>query len=73
MALQRAIEPLNYFSIDIEGGELAVLSTFPFDRFEIGAWSVEVNAASSQIARSCPSSTTANMDRPGSLLTRSRK
>jgi hypothetical protein len=60
------------FSIDIEGGELAVLSTFPFDGFEIGARSVEVNEASSQIARSCPSSTPANMDRPGSLLTRYR-
>src|SRR5262245_64311865 len=49
---------IGYVSIDIEGGELAVLSTFPFDRFEIGAWSVQVNEASSQIARSCPSSTT---------------
>src|SRR5262245_44499699 len=42
---------IDYVSIDIEGGELAVLSTFPFDRFEIGTWSVEVNEASPQIAR----------------------
>jgi FkbM family methyltransferase len=42
---------IDYVSIDIEGGELAVLSTFPFDRFEIGAWSVEVAEASPQIAR----------------------
>jgi hypothetical protein len=45
---------IGYVSIDIEGGK----PTFPFDRFEIGAWSVEVNEASSQIARSCPRSTT---------------
>lgn len=42
---------IDYISIDVEGGELAVLSTFPFDRFEIGVWSVEVNDASPQIAR----------------------
>jgi FkbM family methyltransferase len=46
----QGLSRIDYVSIDIEGGELAVLSTFPFDRFEIGAWSVEVNEASPQIA-----------------------
>jgi FkbM family methyltransferase len=47
----QGLSRIDYVSIDIEGGELAVLSTFPFDRFEIGAWSVEVNEASPEIAR----------------------
>jgi hypothetical protein len=55
---QSLLHDSTMFSIEIEDGELAVLSTFPFDRFEIGASSVEVIEASSQIARSCPSPTT---------------
>jgi Methyltransferase FkbM domain len=47
----QGLSRIDYVSIDIEGGELAVLSTFPFDRFEIGAWSVEVNEPSPEIAR----------------------
>jgi FkbM family methyltransferase len=47
----QGLSRIDYVSIDIEGGELTVLSTFPFDRFEIGAWSVEVNELSPQIAR----------------------
>ncbi|QDL91804.1 FkbM family methyltransferase [Paroceanicella profunda] len=41
---------IDYISIDIEGGEEAVLAAFPFARFEIAAWSIEVNEASPAIA-----------------------
>lgn len=41
---------LDYLSIDIEGGELAVLRGFPFADFAIHAWSIEVNEAAPEIA-----------------------
>jgi FkbM family methyltransferase len=41
---------LDYLSLDIEGGELAVLRGFPFAGFEIGAWSIEVNEETPEIA-----------------------
>lgn len=41
---------LDYLSIDIEGGERAVLEHFPFAEFEIQAWSIEVNEADPEIA-----------------------
>jgi FkbM family methyltransferase len=47
----QGLSRIDYVSIDIEGGELATLSTFPFDRCEIGAWSVEMNEFSPQIDR----------------------
>lgn len=36
---------IDYLSMDIEGGELAVLRGFPFAEFDITAWSIEVNEA----------------------------
>ena len=42
---------LDYLSIDIEGGERAVLERFPFAEFDIQAWSIEVNEADPEIAR----------------------
>jgi FkbM family methyltransferase len=49
--VDQGLSRIDYVSIDIEGGELAVLSTFPFHRFDIGAWSIEVNEPEPQIAR----------------------
>lgn len=40
---------IDYLSIDIEGGELAVLRGFPFAEFEIAAWSIEVNEDGAEI------------------------
>jgi hypothetical protein len=34
---------IDYFSLDIEGGEYSVLSTFPFDLYSFGAITVEHN------------------------------
>ncbi len=36
---------IDYISLDVEGGELAVLGGFPFDRFRVAAWTVENNTA----------------------------
>lgn len=38
---QEGINTVDLVSLDIEGGELAVLETFPFERFEITSWSIE--------------------------------
>lgn len=38
---ERGLNRIDYCSLDIEGAEQSVLSTFPFDDFEITAWSVE--------------------------------
>jgi FkbM family methyltransferase len=39
------LREVDYISLDVEGGEAAVLSSFPFDRFQVRAWSVENNTA----------------------------
>ncbi len=39
----------DFVSLDIEGGEIAVLESFPFDRHDISAWSIENNTASPRI------------------------
>ncbi|WP_118135393.1 FkbM family methyltransferase [Oceanicella sp. SM1341] len=46
---EAGLRRIDYLSIDIEGGEEAVLAAFPFERFEITAWSIEVNEASPAI------------------------
>jgi FkbM family methyltransferase len=35
----------DFVSLDIEGGELAVLKDFPFDRFRVLVWAIENNTA----------------------------
>lgn len=39
----------DFISLDIEGGELAALSKFPFDKHNVGAWAIENNSADSAI------------------------
>jgi FkbM family methyltransferase len=41
----------DYVSLDIEGGERAVLESFPFSRHRISAWSIENNTGKSEINR----------------------
>jgi len=47
----RGISEADYVSLDVEGGEMEVLSTFPFERFRIAAWTIENNAGSEDIPR----------------------
>lgn len=35
----------DFISLDIEGGELAALRKFPFDKHNVGAWAIENNTA----------------------------
>jgi FkbM family methyltransferase len=43
--LTRARAPtfIHYISLDIEGAELEALRGFPFDRYRVGAWTIEHN------------------------------
>lgn len=41
----------DFISLDIEGGEVSVLSTFPFDQHRVGAWAIENNNGTDEIAR----------------------
>lgn len=41
----------DYLSLDIEGGELQVLRSFPFARHRVGIWSIENNTAAPEIAQ----------------------
>jgi len=43
---QHFLREIDYISLDVEGGELAVLSAFPFERYRVTAWTVENNIAS---------------------------
>ncbi len=38
---EEGMTTVDLVSLDIEGGELAVLEAFPFQRFEVSAWSIE--------------------------------
>ena len=40
----------DFVSLDIEGGEPAVLAAFPFDRHAVGVWAIENNTGTDEIA-----------------------
>ena len=41
----------DFISLDIEGGEMAALSVFPFADHDVGAWAIENNTATPEIAQ----------------------
>lgn len=41
----------DFISLDIEGGEVAVLSDFPFARHQVGVWAIENNTGAPDIPR----------------------
>lgn len=46
---QNFLREVDYVSLDVEGGEMAVLSSFPFDRFRVTAWTIENNTGATDI------------------------
>jgi len=46
---QQFLKGVDYISLDVEGGEMAVLSSFPFEKYDVTAWTIENNAASMEI------------------------
>ena len=41
----------DFVSLDIEGGEVAALSSFPFDRHPVRVWAIENNTRTPEIRR----------------------
>lgn len=48
---EAGIVQADFVSLDIEGGEVAALKGFPFDRFRIAIWAIENNTASPEIGQ----------------------
>ena len=46
---QNFLTAVDYISLDVEGGEMAVLADFPFETYDVTAWTVENNTGSTQI------------------------
>jgi FkbM family methyltransferase len=47
---EHGLTEIDYISLDVEGGEMAVLSAFPFAKYRIAAWTIENNAGGEEIA-----------------------
>ena len=47
---EAGIAVADFVSLDIEGAELAVLRSFPFDRIRVGIWAIENNSGRGEIA-----------------------
>mmetsp|Transcript_137153 Transcript_137153/g.249350 ORF Transcript_137153/g.249350 Transcript_137153/m.249350 type:complete len:292 (+) Transcript_137153:72-947(+) len=47
---------INFVSLDVEGQESNVLSTFPWDEYKVGAWIVEQTVDQSRSAATCEES-----------------
>lgn len=46
---EAGIKNPDFISLDIEGGELSALQSFPFSDHEVGVWSIENNTGTSEI------------------------
>ena len=46
---EQGLAQIDFISLDVEGGELAVLSNFPFEKYQIHAWTIENNSGESDV------------------------
>lgn len=46
---RHSLGPIDFISLDIEGGEVTALSSFDFDRHAVTAWSIENNSGGGEI------------------------
>ena len=46
---EHGLTEIDYISLDVEGGEMAVLSAFPFAKYRITAWTIENNSGGKEI------------------------
>ena len=46
---EEGLREIDFLSLDVEGGEMGILESFPFDRFDVTMWSIENNTQSSDI------------------------
>ncbi len=45
----RKLKQVDFLSLDVEGGEMDILTNFPFDKFDIDVFSIENNTQSSDL------------------------
>ncbi len=43
------LSAIDYISLDVEGGEMAALADFPFEKFQIAAWTIENNGGGTEL------------------------
>lgn len=48
---ERGPTEIDYVSLDVEGGETGMLSTFPFENLRIPAWTIENNARDNAVRK----------------------
>lgn len=48
---ESGLSEVDFLSLDIEGGELAALEAFDFEKHRVGVWAIENNTGGSQIAQ----------------------
>jgi len=46
---QQKLKKIDFLSLDVEGGEMDILTSFPFEKYEIDIFSIENNVQSSNI------------------------
>ena len=46
---ENGLPDIDFISLDVEGGEMAVLPGFPFDKYNITAWTIENNTAQTDV------------------------
>lgn len=46
---EAGLTAVDYVSLDVEGGEMAVLAAFPFERIRVAAWTIENNGGGAEI------------------------
>lgn len=46
---QHFLREIDYISLDVEGGEMSILSSFPFETYKVRAWTVENNTGRKDI------------------------
>ena len=46
---QHFLTQIDFISLDVEGGEMSVLSSFPFEKYQVHAWAIENNTGSTEI------------------------
>lgn len=49
LADAHGLEEIDYVSLDVEGGEMAVLEGFPFERIRVVAWTIENNSGGAEL------------------------
>ncbi|MEM6661020.1 MAG: FkbM family methyltransferase [Pseudomonadota bacterium] len=46
---EHMLRVIDYISLDVEGGEMSILSGFPFEKYDITAWTIENNTHKTEI------------------------